>query len=71
MFKGFLRALGEGTANVLQGIVQDATLGKKARRGRNGAFKPQRTPRVAKSRSTRYTRPHATVVYVYGGTVHL
>ena len=68
MFKKILRHIGSGAADVIQGVLQDHTQGRLARRGR----KP-RVARAPRAYSRRYT-PRAyrtTVVYVYGGNVNL
>ena len=72
MFNKILRALGEGVANVIQGVVLDAVHGKKARRGREGAFKPYRARRATRRTYTRRYTPHQVVVHVYAGAhVHM
>jgi hypothetical protein len=74
MFKNLLRHIGSGAADIIQGVLQDHTQGRLARRGRKPrAARAPRAPRAPRAYSRHYT-PRAyrtTVVYVYGGNVNL
>ena len=75
MFKKVLRFVGEGTANTLEGLLQDLFLGKKARRGRNGAWKTPKAAKAPRTRRTAYrahtpaTTPRMVVVHIHEGAV--
>ncbi len=66
MFKKALRVIGEGAADVIEGVVQDLVHGKKARRGRNGAFKVRKTRKPRQRRTYARHTTRTIVVYNYG-----